>query len=248
VWYDRGRASLLWAEGNRFQRAALRLDFPAESFALANYRKLRDFYQKMLREHQPLVTSQGQVRVAGARPAEPEAAVGLDLYHAGAAWHDTGRRGFSRLLTSVSRRPVAVATLSTPFSSPALARLTHLVVTGVRPDRTLGQPELNALDDWLRAGGRLLVVLPEPDGQEPAALMALAKRYQVAVEAPQRLDLRPGPLERFTDGQGQPARPRRPLPRLGLAAPPGRNRDAAVDLSGQEKERAAGRAGRFGTS
>ena len=93
VWYDRRRASLLWAEGNRFQRAPLRLEFPAESFALANYRKLRDFYQKMLRDHEPLVTSQGQVRVRGSQDAEPQATVGLDLYHAGAAWHDTGRKG-----------------------------------------------------------------------------------------------------------------------------------------------------------
>lgn len=202
VWYNHARGEIVWAEGNRFRRAQRRLEFPGQSFALANYRRLRDFYRTMLREHQPLVEPDGRVNLADATDTRPSATVGLDLYHAGAVWHDTGRQGFSRLLTSISRRPVAVETLGTPFSPQSLARLTHLVVVDVLREKTLSEEELASLDHWLRAGGRMLLVLPDAAAGPSSALVA--RRYGVAVGPVEPLNLKPAPLERFCDAQQRP--------------------------------------------
>lgn len=203
VWYDHGRGKLVWAEGNGFRQATRRLEFAGESFALANYRRLRDYYQRILREREPLVDDEGRVRVADARTSEPSARVGLDLGHATANWHQTDRPGFSRLLTSISRRPVAVEKLTAAFSAQSLARLTHLVLVDVAVERALGREELAAFDQWLRDGGRLLLVLPEANVDRPG-VAGLAGRYGIAVGPWQAIDVKPGPLERFRGPQRRP--------------------------------------------
>jgi hypothetical protein len=193
VWYDRPRGNLLWAEGNRFQQAARRLEFPAQSFALANYRRLRDFYQKMLRQQRPLVDADGRLNLDDAADARPVATVGLDFGHAGEKWSHTGRVGFSRLLTSISRRPVAVEPVAAPFTPHSLARLTHLVIVDLPGGNAWSPTELSALDAWLHRGGRLLLVLPETAG----AATQLADRYGVAARSWETLGLTPSPIERF---------------------------------------------------
>lgn len=165
VWYDRSRGRLLWAEGNTFRETDLKLEFPSQSLKLGNYRVLRSFYRKQMEKGQGLVDTSGKVHVDAGRSVEAQAVVAFDAYHAGGfvAWADLGRSGFSRLFTSIARRPVAITTVRRPFDRASLQGITHLVVTELAPERGPKNSELQAIDDWLQSGGRLLIVLPSTD-------------------------------------------------------------------------------------
>jgi len=180
VWYDHARQRLLWAEDNTFREAPLKIEFPGQSLRLSNYRMLRDFYQRMMKDHRPLIDENGRVHVASGCPATPQAVVAVDSYHAGGAvvYEDKSRRGYSRLFTSISRRPVAVETLAQPFTDESLRGITHLILTDVEPQKAPGTGELRALDAWLKDGGQVLIVLPDRP-QRIAAASALVERYGI---------------------------------------------------------------------
>ena len=204
LWYDHARGRVTWATGNDFQAAPLRLQFPAESLALKNYRTLRKFYAAKMQGEPLLDMSDGSVHIQGGKPISPSATVAVDAFHNGgkAGCCDKGRNGFSRLVTSISRRPVAVRTLDAAWSEASLHGLTHLVVTDLAEQSLPSAPEWSALDQWLRAGGTLLLVLPSSEqGQEAFRRLVIDKGIAV-VPAP--LKACSPEMTRFHGLHGQP--------------------------------------------
>jgi hypothetical protein len=204
LWYDHARGRVTWAIGNRFQTAPLKLEFPAESLALKNYRALRKFYQAKMTGQPLLDMSDGTVHVEGGQPASPAAVVAVDAFHNGgtAGCCDLGRPGFSRLLTSVSRRPVAVQTLDSAWSAAALHGVTHLIVTDLAEQSLPTPAEWAAMDDWLHAGAALLLILPATENGRKA-VAPWATRYGLAVTSPAEGKCLPE-LTHFRGPGGQP--------------------------------------------
>ena len=181
VWYDRPRSRLLWAEGNTFREAVLKLGFPAQSLKLGNYRALRSFYQSEMKQGRGLVDTTGKIHVDAQRSVKPESVVAVDTYHGDGVvdWRDLGRSGFSRLFTSVGRRPVAILSIDRPFDEASLRDSTHLFVTETRADRSLDDSESKAIDEWLQKGGRLLIAL---SGTERSPLAQWVSRYGITCD------------------------------------------------------------------
>jgi len=200
LWYDHDNGQLIVADGNTFRMASLQVDFASERTNLANYPNVRDLYREKMATREPVLSGDGEFIIDGASEVEPAMRILADVYHRGEpSWSDKSRNGYSRLFTSLGRRPAAIEPLDAPWTASSLEPADAFVLAG--PLKTQpNKQELAALLGWVKAGGRLLV-LPGASAQFNTLLADMG--IQVDMETALS-DATKHNLHQYTWGDGSP--------------------------------------------
>ena len=199
VWYQKTRGVLSVCDGGAFGVAARKLEFPGCPLELKNYEKLVEMYRQRL-------ARPGLLRQAGVRAgrcentgAEFSAVLGdrwlprvaVDAVHAAGKdlLRDFGPSGFDTLGRVLAESPLHVKALATAFSPETLAGIDVLVVG--RLDSALSNGERQALEEYLRQGGVLLILLGDGSEGGTSALAEMSARFGVKI-GEKKLRLVPG--------------------------------------------------------
>jgi unsaturated rhamnogalacturonyl hydrolase len=125
-------------------------------------------------------------------PLRAQAVVGLDGYHNNEAklpehyqWEGTSDGSFSKLAAGFREHNVELRTLRTKIDRAALAPLTLLII--VDPDtpeetadpKYIEDSEIDALDEWVKGGGRLVLLGNDKGHAEFTHLNKLASRFGI---------------------------------------------------------------------
>lgn len=199
VWYQKTKSVLSVCDGGAFGVAARKLEFPGCPLELKNYEKLVEMYRKGL-------ARPGLLRQAGVRAgrcentgAEFSAVLGdrwlprvaVDAVHAAGKdlLRDFGPSGFDTLGRVLAESPLHVKALETAYSPETLAGIDVLVVG--RLDSAPSKGERQALEEYLREGGVLLILLGDGSEGGTSALAEMSARFGVKI-GENRLRLVPG--------------------------------------------------------
>ena len=200
LWYDHENGQVLFAEGNTFRKAPLKVDFVSERTNLANYPNVRDLYREEMATQKPVLSKTGAFTIEGASEVEPAMRILVDVFHCGEpVQSDKSRSGYSRLFTSLGRRPAAIDTLDGPWTALSFEPASAFVLAGPLQSQPNKQ-ELATLFDWVKTGGRLLV-LPGASGQFDSVLADTGIRVDLETKLS---DTTKHNLQQYTWGDGSP--------------------------------------------
>jgi hypothetical protein len=181
--------SLTTADGVTAWRQTI--TFTDQPFLLENYPAISRLYREGNR-HEPMVTALTLAQdglpayerqspgIAVHLAAEWLPVAGVDAYHSGPdgyTWTDFRDGGLLRLGGELSQRRFRLTTITGPYTRESLQPLSVLVIS--RFDRMLTLAELAALEEWLRHGGRLLVLNATESAEERLLLNALTGRFGI---------------------------------------------------------------------
>ena len=109
--------------------------------------------------------------------------VAMDFYHAPSpkvhTYRDLSKKGYSRLFTSFSRHRCVIMPEEEAWSDESLKNIDILIISSLGWKKIPTEREMEALDQFMRRGGKVILTVSEYRDLRLAVFFFLAKRYGV---------------------------------------------------------------------
>jgi len=176
LWYDRRNGQVTLYDHGKLWRWAFPAEFPESHMGLEHFAQLDELYRKGNGDKAVVM---GDVPAdAAAVPDHKPLSVALDAYHGSAqacTWNSRqAEGGMAFLARALAFSRAELVTVSAAFTAGSLRGVNVLVISHVA--KPLEDAETQALVDWTKAGGTLVLAPAEMEPDQLAAFQLLARQ------------------------------------------------------------------------